>query len=85
MTRHIFLRLALVAFAVYVVVTLATLWAEIEEQKADLEQMTAYAEYLAQQKSEKESLLQDLDRFMNQQAHENGWVEPGADVFKPYQ
>ena len=75
--RHLFLRVALLAFSVYVVVVLVQLQLQIDEKQSEIdllkeqiEQQTLINEDLEQQK-------ENLDESLEQQAREEGYSYEG--------
>ncbi len=80
--KSIFLRVALLAFAVYMVVVLVQLQMEISDRQKDID---ALYTQIAQQQRLNEDLqnkVADNDLYLEQQARDNGYVRPGEDVFQ---
>lgn len=80
--KSIFLRLSLLAFAVYVIVMLVQLQLQIQQRQQDIDTLAAQAEELTRLNEDQQHLLDNPDRYLEQQARAKGYVLPGEDVFK---
>lgn len=78
--KSILLRVALLAFSIYVVVMLAQLQLEIREKQ---KQIDTLKENIAAQQRVNENLTrqtENLEQYLRQQAYEQGWALPGEIV-----
>lgn len=80
--KSIFLRIALVAFAVYMVVVLVQLQMEISDRQKDIDSLQA--QILQQQRlnEDLQNKVENTDLYLEQQARDDGYVRPGEDVFQ---
>ena len=80
--KSIFLRIALLAFSVYVVVTLVQLQLEIRDRR---EELSTKASEIGRQRRVNEDLEnknQNTDEALDQQARENGKARPGEQIYQ---
>ena len=78
--KSVLLRLALLAFSIYVVVMLAQLQLEIREKQAKIDALNGS---IAAQRRVNENLTrqtENLEQYLRQQAYEQGWALPGEIV-----
>jgi len=78
--KNILLRVALLAFSVYVIVVVAQLQLEIREKQ---KQIDALNNSIATQRKVNENLTrqtENLEQYLRQQAYEQGWALPGEIV-----
>ncbi len=76
--KNILLRVAVVAFSIYVVVTLIQLRMEIN--RIETEQIDVLKDKISEQKRANENLerqTDNLEEYLEQQAREQGWALPG--------
>ena len=78
--KSILLRVALLAFSIYVVVMLAQLQLEIREKQKQID--TLKGNIAAQQRVNENLTRQteNLEQYLRQQAYEHGWALPGEIV-----
>lgn len=78
--KSILLRVALLAFSIYVVVMLAQLQLEIREKQKQID--TLKGNIAAQQRVNENLTRQteNLEQYLRQQAYEQGWALPGEIV-----
>lgn len=80
--KSIFLRIALVAFSVYVVVMLVQLQMEITDRQ---NKIAALDDQIRQQEMENDNLQKQSDNYeyyREQKAREQGYARPGETIFK---
>lgn len=76
--KNILLRIAVVAFSIYVIVTLVQLRLEIN--RMETEEVDVLKDKIAEQKRANENLrrqTENLEEYLEQQAREQGWALPG--------
>ena len=76
--KNILLRIAVVAFSIYVIVTLVQLRLEIN--RMETEQVDVLKDKITEQKRANENLIrqtENLEEYLEQQAREQGWALPG--------
>ena len=76
--KNILLRIAVVAFSIYVIVTLVQLRLEINRMQT--EQVDVLKDKITEQKRANENLIrqtENLEEYLEQQAREQGWALPG--------
>ncbi len=76
--KSILLRVAVVAFSIYVIVTLVQLRLEINRMQT--EQVDVLKDKITEQKRANENLIrqtENLEEYLEQQAREQGWALPG--------
>ena len=78
--KSIFLRIALLAFSVYVVVTLVQLQLEIRDRREELS--TKASEIERQRRVNEDLENQNTDEALDQQARENGKARPGEQIYQ---
>ena len=80
--KSIFLRIALPAFSVYVVVMLVQLQMEITDRQ---DRIAALDDQIRQQELENDNLQKQTDNYeyyLEQKAREQGYARPGETIFK---
>lgn len=80
--RSIFLRVALLAFSVYVVVTLVQLQLELKEKKDQENAILAEIERQERLNEDLQNKLENVDEYLEQQARENGKARPGEQIYQ---
>lgn len=78
--KNILLRIALLAFSIYVIVMLAQLQLEIREKQKQIDSLNAS---ITTQRKVNENLTrqtENLEQYLEQQAREQGWALPGEIV-----
>lgn len=80
--RSIFLRVALLAFSVYVVVTLVQLQLELKEKKDQENAILAEIERQERLNEDLQNKLENVDEYLEQQARENGMARPGEQIYQ---
>ena len=76
--KNILRRVAVVAFSIYVIVTLVQLRMEINRIETD--QIDVLKDKISEQKRANENLerqTENLEEYLEQQAREQGWALPG--------
>ena len=76
--KSVLLRIAVVAFSIYVIVTLVQLRMEINRIETD--QIDVLKDKISEQKRANENLerqTENLEEYLEQQAREQGWALPG--------
>ena len=76
--KNILLRIAVVIFSIYVIVTLVQLRLEIN--RMETEQVDVLKDKITEQKRANENLrrqTENLEEYLEQQAREQGWALPG--------
>ncbi|HIW73566.1 MAG TPA: septum formation initiator family protein [Firmicutes bacterium] len=80
--KSVFLRVALAAFSVYVVVMLVQLQLEITDRQ---DRIAALDEQIRQQELENDNLQKQADNYeyyQEQKAREQGYARPGETIYK---
>ena len=80
--KSIFLRIALLAFSVYVVVTLVQLQLEIRDRREELSTKASEIERQRRVNEDLENKNQNTDEALDQQARENGKARPGEQIYQ---
>lgn len=78
--KNILLRVAVLAFSVYVIVMLAQLQLEIREKQKEIDSLN---DRITTQQKVNENLTkqtENLEQYLKQQAYEQGWALPGEIV-----
>lgn len=78
--RHLFLRIALLAFSVYVVVVLIQLQLEIDDKKAEINKLKEQIKAQQLINEDLEQQKENLDEYLERQAREEGYSRPGEIV-----
>lgn len=79
--RSIFLRVALLAFSVYVVVTLVQLQLELKEKKEQENALRTEIERQERLNEDLQNMLENPEEYQEQQARENGKAYPGEQIY----
>lgn len=83
--KSIFLRIALLAFSVYVVVTLVQLQLEIRDRREELSTKASEIERQRRVNEDLENKNQNTDEALDQQARETGKPAPVSRYIRRYQ
>lgn len=77
--RHLFLRVALLAFSVYVVVVLVQLQLEIRQKQTDIDTLTAQVEEqrIINEDLKRQTKQENLDENLEKQARNEGYAKSG--------
>ena len=75
-------RIALLIFAVYIVVMLIQLQLEINDKQALINEMSDTITDTQRQNDDLQHKLDNPDQYLDQQARDEGYVHPGDDVYK---
>ncbi len=75
--RHIFLRIALLAFSVYIVVVLVQLQLDIDKKQSEIDALKEAIETQQMLNEDLEQQKENLDEYLEQQAWEDGYSRPG--------
>ena len=79
--KNIFLRIALLAAAVYAIVSLIQGQLQLEQKLQELDEMIALNEQGAAVKEQLQEMVDNSDSYLEEQAREQGMVLPGESVF----
>lgn len=79
--RSLLIRLALILFAGYIVVMLVQLQMQINDKQAEIDSKQAQIHAYQNQNADLQEKLENSDAYLDQQARENGYVAPNADVY----
>ena len=79
--KSIFLRLALVAFALYVLVTLVGLQMEIKAGEEKLLTLQNLAAQLSAENDSMEGQLENPEDIQQENAYDSGYIHPGQEVY----
>ena len=79
--RSLFIRLALLLFAGYIVVMLVGLQMQINEKQAEIDKKQTQIREYQNQNADLQEKVENSDSYLEQQARENGYVSPNADVY----
>ena len=74
--------MALLAFSVYVVVTLVQLQLELKEKKDEENAILAEIERQERLNEDLQNKLENVDEYLEQQARENGMARPGEQIYQ---
>lgn len=80
--KSIFLRVALLAFSVYVIVTLVQLQLEISERRNQIKEVQAEIAELERINENYENQVSNPDEYKDQQARKNGLARPGEQIYE---
>ena len=80
--KSIFLRIALLAFSIYVIVMLIQLQMQIEQSNERLVSLDANIAYQKQINGDIKNKVDDYETYSEQQAREQGMAIPGEIIFK---
>ena len=79
--KNIFLRIALLAAAVYAIVSVVQLELQLDERRQELNEKIAQTEQAKTENVQLQELLDNSDSYLEEQAREQGMVLPGETVF----
>ena len=80
--RNLILRIALLVFAVYVIVTLIQMQLELNDKQAEIDELSQQAVELSLENEDQQHKLSNPSQYLDQQARDQGYVRPGDDVYK---
>ena len=80
--RSLFLRIALLVFSVYVIITLIQLQLTINDKQAEINETSDSITDYQRENEALQNKVDNPDQYLDQQAREQGYVNPGADVYK---
>lgn len=80
-TRSILFRIALLVFICYVAVVLIQLQLEINDKQAEIDSKQAEIQEYEHLNGDLQNKVDNEDLYIGQQARENGYVAPNADVY----
>lgn len=80
--KSILLRIAIIVFILYALTTLLNLQRQINQQQAIIDEKKAQVVELKRLNEDLQNKVKNNDLYLDQQAREQGYVNPGADVFK---
>lgn len=80
--KSIFLRLALLAFSIYVIVMLLQLQMELGQSQQQLDNYDQEIKNMQLLVDDKKNKLKNYEAYQEQQARENGQARPGETIFK---
>ena len=79
--KNIFLRIALLAAAIYAIVSVVQLELQLDQKKQELGEKIAQTEQAKIENAQLQDLLDNSESYLEQQAREQGMVRPGETVF----
>ena len=79
--KTIFLRIALLAAAIYAVVSLVQLQLQLDQRTQELNEKIAQTEQAKVENAQLQDQLDNSESYLEQQAREQGMVRPGETVF----
>lgn len=79
--KSIFLRIALAAFSIYVVITLVQLQLEISEKQKKIEELAATIDLFQKENGELENLNRNYEESLERKAREQGMARPGETIY----
>jgi hypothetical protein len=80
--KSIFLRIALLAFSVYVIVALVSLQVQLNQRRADEAALQNEIERQEHINEDLENKTQNSEEYLEQQARENGMARPGEQIYQ---
>ena len=80
--KSIFLRIALLAFSIYVIVMLVQLQMELSARERDLDNLNQAITNQQMMNEEKKNQVADYEDYLDQQAREQGYARPGETIYK---
>lgn len=80
--KSIFLRIALLAFSIYVVVMLVWLQNEISSKEKKIADMDAAIQRLTVQNEDLQNQSDNYEKFLEQEARRQGYAIPGETIYK---
>ena len=79
--NNIFRRIALLAAAIYAIVSVVQLELQLDQKKQELGEKIAQTEQAKIENAQLQDLLDNSESYLEQQAREQGMVRPGETVF----
>lgn len=80
--KSIFLRIALLAFSVYVIVMLVQLQMELSAAKQNVDNLDQAIQNKQMMVEELENQKENYEDYLDQQAREQGYARPGETIYK---
>lgn len=80
--KSIFLRIALLAFSVYVIVALVSLQVQLNQRRADEAALQNEIERQERINEDLKNKTQNSEEYLEQQARENGMARPGEQIYQ---
>ena len=80
--RNLILRVALLVFSLYIIVTLIQLQLTINAKQDEINETSNAVTDKRRDNDYLEQQLSDPEHYLDQQAREQGFVHPGEDVYK---
>ena len=80
--RNLFLRIAVLVFAVYIIVTLIQLQLTINDKQSEINETSEAITDKQRENDDLQHKLDNPDQYLDQQARDQGYVHPGDDVYK---
>lgn len=80
--KSIFLRLALLAFSIYVIVMLLQLQMELGQSQRQLDNLDQDIKNTQLLNDDMKNKLENQEAYQEQQARENGQARPGETIYK---
>ena len=79
--KNIFLRIALLAAAIYAVVSVVQLQLQLEQKQQELSEKVALTEQAKAENAQLQDQLDNSESYLEQEAREQGMMRPGESVF----
>ena len=80
--KSIFLRLALLAFSIYVIVMLLQLQMELGQSQRQLDNYDQEIKNMQLLIDDQKNKMENYESYQEQQARENGQARPGESIYK---
>ena len=80
--KSIFLRIALIVFALYAIMTLAQAFLEIRAKGNELNNILHFNQQVATDNQVKDEALADRDTLLDDAAHDSGYANQGDTIYK---
>ena len=80
--KSIFLRLALLAFSIYVIVMLLQLQMELGQSQRQLDNVDQEIKNMQLLNDDLKNKMENYEAYQEQQARENGQARPGETIYK---
>lgn len=80
--KSIFLRIALLAFSVYVIVMLVQLQMELSARERDLNNLNQTIQNQKMMNEDLKNQAENHENYLDQQAREQGYARPGETIYK---
>ena len=80
--KSIFLRIALLAFSVYVIVMLVQLQMELSARERDLDNLNQAIQNQQMMVEDAKNQNENYEDYLEQQAREQGYARPGETIYK---